>query len=356
MWFNESAIYLFGDNAQLAQIFKINVFDLLLKVANDSVTRSWSILHKGQKQAEMDWILRQRALFLLGLNEDGQIMGMNIVGRDKEALKAMFHPALLPFLEAQCLQFQELNGFKNLLQSPAGAQLIINAMRSLLLLDGTASSAAKVIQLDSHPRNTPAIQLLRELIGTDLGYVLTGDNITKMMFALYRIRCGLPVIAFGEAGVGKSALFRFLIQSLLGHEFRVCNVNSGTTVQDVSTMVVEALQKLSNERNAQVFLLFDEMNTADPAVIAFLKELMLDRHFNGTVLHENLHILAAANPYRSLIESDKEAAVGLAFRFAPSSKNDSNSSALDNRSLVYRVNELPRKLLLNNVTLKRIMI
>ena len=46
-----------------------------------------------------------------------------------------------------------------------------------------------------------------------------------MMFALYRIRCGLPVIAFGEAGVGKTALFRFLLHTLLGHNFEVCNVN-----------------------------------------------------------------------------------------------------------------------------------
>ncbi len=336
-------MFLFGDNEQLAQFFKINVFDLLLRVANDSVTRSWSILQKGKKQLEMDWIHRQRALFLLGLNEDGEIMGMNIVGRDKVALKAMFHPALLPFLEAQCLQFQELKGFKNLLPSPEGTQLIINAMRSLLLLDGTARSVAKVLQLDSHLRNTPAIQLLRELIGKDLGYVLTGDNITKMMFALYRIRCGLPVIAFGEAGVGKSALFRFLIQSLLGHEFRVCNVNSGTTVQDVAAMVEEAFKKVTNEPNAQVFLLFDEMNTADSPVIAFFKELMLDRHCDGRVLPDNIHILAAANPYRSLIESDKEATVGLAFRFTQNSKNDSTPSSLDNRNLVYRVNELPCK-------------
>ena len=75
--------------------------------------------------------------------------------------------------------------------------------------------------MDGYPKNTPAINILQELIGKDLGYVLTGDNITKMMFALYRIRCGLPVIIFGEAGVGKSALFRFLIQSLLGHDFQV---------------------------------------------------------------------------------------------------------------------------------------
>ena len=81
MWFNESATLLFGDNEQLARLFKINVFDLLLKVANDSVTCSWSILNKGRKPPEMDWIHRQRDMFLLGLDEDGQMMGMNF-GRD----------------------------------------------------------------------------------------------------------------------------------------------------------------------------------------------------------------------------------------------------------------------------------
>jgi len=351
VWFNKSASHLFEDNVQLAQLFKLDVFELLLRVANDCVSRCWSITNKGQKLADMDWTERQRAMLLLGLEEGGSaVSGMNIVGRKRAALRDMFrrHPSLLPILQAQCLQFHELDGFNNLLQTQDGGKVIINAMRSLLLLDGTATSAQKVSKLDSHPRNTPAIDLLNDLMQTDLGYVLTGDNITKMMFALYRIRCGLPVIAFGEAGVGKSALFRFLIQSLLGHEFHVCNVNSGTTVSDVTAMVEEAFKKLAkkpeeDELKAHVFLFFDEMNTADPPVIAFLKELMLDRHCNGTMLPENLHILAAANPYRFLKEADEEATVGLSFRFAQNSKNDLNSSLPDARNLVYRVNELPRK-------------
>ena len=187
-------------------------------------------------------------MFLLGLSEDGSVTGMNVVGRDAGALREMFHASLLPILQQQCLRFQELRGFRNLVQSQEGAEVILNAMRSLLLLDGTVTSAVKVYQLDSYPNSTPATQRLQELTGQEHGYVffktsnlvhemfikslvilfsyvLTGDNITKMMFALYRIRCGLPVVAFGEAGVGKSALFRFLIQTLLGHTFEVCNVN-----------------------------------------------------------------------------------------------------------------------------------
>ncbi|EFX81259.1 hypothetical protein DAPPUDRAFT_317827 [Daphnia pulex] len=162
-----------------------------------------------------------------------------------------------------------------------------------------------------------------------------------MMFALYRIRCGLPVVAFGEAGVGKSALFRFLIETLLGHTFEVCNVNSGTTIQDVTEIIESAMRINAMKPGAQIFLFFDEMNTADPPVIAFFKELMLDRHYHGTILPENVHLMGAANPYRHLHEVDKEAAVGLAFRFAQPTQNDDRSHArTDLRSLVYRV-ELP---------------
>jgi hypothetical protein len=159
-----------------------------------------------------------------------------------------------------------------------------------------------------------------------------------MMFALYRIRCGLPVIVFGETGVGKTALFRFLIQTFLGHTFEVCNVNSGTTIQDVEEMVQSAMKMIKEKPGAEVFVFLDELNTADAPVIAFIKELMLDRHCHGSILPENLHLMGAANPYRFLHEADKEAAVGLAFRFAQSTQNRAQT---DGRNLVYRVNELP---------------
>ena len=171
--------------------------------------------------------------------------------------------------------------------------------------------------------------------------MLTGDNITKMMFALYRIRCGLPVVAFGEAGVGKTALFRFLIHTLLGHTFEVCNVNSGTSIRDVENMIDSARSVLIDNPKAQIFLFFDEMNSADPCVIAFLKELMLDRHCHGVVLPDDLHFIAAANPYRKLQRAYREGNIGLAFRFAQMDQGLDRNGAQPERNLVYRVNELP---------------
>jgi hypothetical protein len=162
-----------------------------------------------------------------------------------------------------------------------------------------------------------------------------------MMFALYRIRCGLPVVVFGETGVGKTALFRFLIETFLGHTFEVCNVNSGTIIQDVEELVQSAIEKIKKNPKALVFLFLDEMNTADHPVIAFIKELMLDRHCHGFVLPENLHLIGAANPYRYLKKTDREAAIGLSFRFAQQPAQNHQGRNADGRNLVYRVNALP---------------
>ena len=171
IWFNASAVHLF-DKDSLARIFKLNCFNLLLKVANDCITRCWS-MDDGRKKPEMGWNERQRAIFLLGLSEDGSVTGMNVVGRDADALRRMFHANLLPILQQQRMRFQELKGFRNLMQRKEGAEVILNAMRSLLLLDGTATSAVKIFQMDSHPRGTPDTQRLRELTGQDHGLVFS---------------------------------------------------------------------------------------------------------------------------------------------------------------------------------------
>jgi hypothetical protein len=75
VWFNSSAVHLF-EREDLAQLFKLNVFNMLLKVANDSIARCWSIVNQGRKLAEMDWINRQRAMILLGVDEDGLFTGI----------------------------------------------------------------------------------------------------------------------------------------------------------------------------------------------------------------------------------------------------------------------------------------
>ena len=134
------------------------------------ITGQWTT---EEKKPEMGWNERQSAIFLLGLSKDGNVNDMNVVGRDAEALRRMFHANLLPILQKQCMRFQELRVFRNLMRRKEGTEVILNAMRSLLLLDGTATSAVKVYQMGNHPRGTPDTQRLRELTGQDHGLVFS---------------------------------------------------------------------------------------------------------------------------------------------------------------------------------------
>ena len=63
VWFNGSVVHLF-DHDNFARIFKLDCFKLLLKVANDCISRCWSI-NERRKLPEMDWNERHRATFLL---------------------------------------------------------------------------------------------------------------------------------------------------------------------------------------------------------------------------------------------------------------------------------------------------
>lgn len=169
LWFNSSAKMIFGDCERLASIFKLDIFRLLIKVANDSLSRCWSLVRNTQKKVDFDWLNRQRAMLLLGMDEYGHVMGVNVVGRHMKDLQAMFHADVRPYLRYQSLHFQELNGFRSLTDSKEGTETILNAIRSLLQLDGSPTNLAKARQLDDHPRHTPPLERLRAMLDKDLG-------------------------------------------------------------------------------------------------------------------------------------------------------------------------------------------
>lgn len=53
-------------------------------------------------------------------------------------------------------------------------------------------------------------------------YVLTADNIIKILAIIMRLRCNIPVIIMGETGCGKTQLLRFLC-SLIAQAFPFTN-------------------------------------------------------------------------------------------------------------------------------------
>ena len=137
-----------------------------MKVANDTVGRSWTI-SKGREQGDVDWTDRQRTMFILGLDQQGAVSGMNIIGRDEPQLKNMFQEDLHRFLEAQGLPFQEFKGFASLTGTEQGEERVLSAMRSLLLLDGGQKSTDRIKQLDDDSRTRSLDQRLKDLLGED---------------------------------------------------------------------------------------------------------------------------------------------------------------------------------------------
>ena len=186
----------------------------------------------------------------------------------------------------------------------------------------------------------------------DPGYVLTLDNMRKILAILMRFRCNIPVVIMGETGCGKTRLIQFMC-SLQALQTGACNmlilkVHGGTTETDVMSKVEEA-GKLAERNYAahqiDTVLFFDEANTS-PA-IGLIKEIMCDRRMYGRHIRTDigLQFIAACNPYRRHTEEmlKKLSSAGLGF-FTKASETTDRLGDIPLRELVYRVMELPASL------------
>ena len=186
----------------------------------------------------------------------------------------------------------------------------------------------------------------------DPGYVLTLDNIRKILAILMRFRCNIPVVIMGETGCGKTRLIQFMcsLQSLqtAATNMLILKVHGGTTETDVMRKVEEA-EKLAErnylEHKIDTVLFFDEANTS-PA-IGLIKEIMCDKRMYGRHIRTDigLQFIAACNPYRKHTEEmlNKLSPAGLGF-FTKASETTDRLGDIPLRELVYRVMELPASL------------
>ena len=209
------------------------------------------------------------------------------------------------------------------------------------------------------------IMKIASVIGTDWladpdpGYVLTLDNVRKILAILMRFRCNIPVVIMGETGCGKTRLIQFMcaLQALQtgAKNMLILKVHGGTTEKDVMDKVMEAealavenslsatvYMDDANSLNIDTVLFFDEANTS-PA-IGLIKEIMCDRRMYGRKIRTDigLQFIAACNPYRkhSTEMLNKLSSAGLGF-FTEASRTTDRLGDIPLRELVYRVMELP---------------
>uniref|UniRef100_A0A1X7TWB5 RZ-type domain-containing protein n=1 Tax=Amphimedon queenslandica TaxID=400682 RepID=A0A1X7TWB5_AMPQE len=184
----------------------------------------------------------------------------------------------------------------------------------------------------------------------DPTYVLTVDNVIKIMAIHMRLRCNIPVILMGETGCGKTRLIRFMCDLAAQgckqggqhvNNMLIMKIHGGTTESDVVRKVKEA-ESIAVQNRAlygiNTVLFFDEANTSD--AIGLIKEVMCDRRINGRQIKGDVKFIAACNPYKRHSDEmiNKLKSAGLGF-FVEVTQQKLGKIPL--RELVYRVLDLP---------------
>ncbi|RIB28541.1 hypothetical protein C2G38_2028448 [Gigaspora rosea] len=160
-------------------------------------------------------------------------------------------------------------------------------------------------------------------------YALSADNLVKMALILLRTRANIPVVISGEAGCGKTSLIGFLAE-VVGAQFFALNLHAGIDEQIITEFMTEAR---NNAKKGEVWIFFDEINTCNH--IGLLSDLIAHRIYLGNLIHNNIRLFAACNPYRIRTKSISEA--GLQTKQIKKYEEQS--------SLVYEVKPLPDQIL-----------
>ncbi|CAG8490949.1 4682_t:CDS:10 [Ambispora gerdemannii] len=159
-------------------------------------------------------------------------------------------------------------------------------------------------------------------------YALSADNLLKMSLILLRARAHIPVVICGEAGCGKTSLIHFL-SMMVEVEFEALNLHAGIQEEKILESISKATKKA---KKGEVWMFFDEINTCNH--IGILADLIAHRTLNGKLIHHNIRLFAAANPYRMRVKAQSSAGL-----------KTKQSRYEERNNLVYQVHPLPDQIL-----------
>src|SRR5947199_768906 len=116
---------------------------------------------------------------------------------------------------------------------------------------------------------------------------------------------------------------------MVGVQFEVLSLHAGISEEIIVKFMDDALVKA---RKGEIWLFFDEINTCNH--IGLLADLISHRMLNGKLIHPNIRLFSACNPYRIRTKAQSEA--GLTTKVK---KYEEQSN------LVYQVKPLPDQIL-----------
>jgi hypothetical protein len=137
----------------------------------------------------------------------------------------------------------------------------------------------------------------------------------------------------GETGCGKTGLIRKLYQLLnngedMDPDKNMVNVDSSINDEKLIKKMDDINKEARVKKDKDFWVLFDEINTCNS--LGLLKEIFINRSYNGTNIEKNIRLIGTCNPYR--LKLDEEDSCGL-------------SHPYKNKSLAYDVNILPQSLM-----------
>lgn len=131
-------------------------------------------------------------------------------------------------------------------------------------------------------------------------FVLTVDNLVRLLAIKIRLACKIPVVFVGETGSGKTHLVSFYSR-ISGCLFEIINVHGGMQPVDLLNRILAIIKHAKKRR---VIILLDEVNSM-PSVWT-IKELVCERFIMGRRIPSNVRFICIMNPRRrrlSTIES-----------------------------------------------------
>ena len=220
---------------------------------------------------------------------------------------------------------------------PGSMQAVMKDNGIRLDKDWTLASHQDCLKLVLQVEGGGAVQRpLDDLPGPE-EYVITIDNLIKLLSIQQRLKYCLPVVLMGETGCGKTALVRFLAKTLQ-FPLLTLDVHGGITNDDIRSKTREAIAKATDtQRNVMLF--FDEINAAN--CMAMFKSLIIDRVMDNTRLPDSVQIISCCNPYR-LRQNKEEEEVALVYQHGAEQGASGITDPM--KKLVYRVHPLPESL------------
>eukprot|EP00339_Tiarina_fusa_P018090 CAMPEP_0117012074 /NCGR_PEP_ID=MMETSP0472-20121206/10244_1 /TAXON_ID=693140 ORGANISM="Tiarina fusus, Strain LIS" /NCGR_SAMPLE_ID=MMETSP0472 /ASSEMBLY_ACC=CAM_ASM_000603 /LENGTH=376 /DNA_ID=CAMNT_0004715059 /DNA_START=230 /DNA_END=1357 /DNA_ORIENTATION=+ len=227
------------------------------------------------------------------------------------------------------------------------AQVMNNELRETLKLNGfDLDTDWTAINKDEGVQLLAAVLGVQEPQDIDPTYVLTIDNIMKILSIHLRVRFGIPVLIMGATGCGKTALISYMCKFSQAPLF-VLDVHGGITDEKIIQFMKDPIAIAEAAPGFDVFVFFDEINTS--ASLSLFKNIVCDGFLLGNKLPQNLKFIAACNPYIILREKSltQQQNAGLQMDNDSRLTSEKNSQEIDDplSALLYRVHPLPNTML-----------